>query len=347
MPGSPPDLPSLLANRAAPGLALLCTLDGLIVTVLHNDFGLAEADLVGKPFPLVVAPSSFQKALSFVVELRARHTIFDTEFDLPQGDTLILVHCAGVVLDERLLILAAPSRTEARQLFEAMTGIHNDQSDQLRRLIKDQADRTRRPPAHELHLYDDLSRVNNELVTLQRDLAKKNIELERLNLEVQRLAIVDELTHLYNRRGFFELGQREVARAQRFGQPLAALMFDVDHFKGLNDTYGHALGDAVLAGVAERCQTQLRTVDIFGRYGGDEFVVLLPETTRAGAETTAERLRHHASLQPSSPEHGPLAVTISLGLAVLTPATVDLPALLAAADEALYEGKAAGGNRAV
>jgi diguanylate cyclase (GGDEF)-like protein len=192
-------------------------------------------------------------------------------------------------------------------------------------------------------LYDEFSRLNNELVTLQRDLAKKNAELERLYGEVQRLAITDTLTGLYNRRGFFEIGNREIARSKRFGHPLTAIMFDVDHFKNFNDTYGHAIGDRVLEEIAACCGRQLRKVDILGRYGGEEFSVLLPETSLTDARTIAERLRHAAD-KPIDVGQATLTVTISLGVAALQDNTADLYELLQGADRALYKAKELGRN---
>jgi diguanylate cyclase (GGDEF)-like protein len=323
----------------------MCNQDGAILKVLHNDFGIAESEMLGKTFPLLVARSSFQKALSFLVELKAWRTVFDWEFDLPIGNNVILVHCAGLVFEGNLLIMAAQTRSAVHHLFEEMMRINNDQADLLRTITKEQAKLIRTQPEREIELYDQLSSMNNELITLQRELAKKNIELERLNAEVQRLVIMDELTHLYNRRGFFGIGYREIERAKRFEKSISAIIFDIDHFKKVNDTYGHAIGDKVLEEVATRCSRQLRKVDSIGRYGGEEFAVLLPETNTASARIIAERLRHATSHEAISTEHGLLTVTISLGVAVLKDDTTTLEELLECADRALYKAKESGRNR--
>jgi diguanylate cyclase (GGDEF)-like protein len=189
-----------------------------------------------------------------------------------------------------------------------------------------------------------LEAQNGLLREKSEQLYRKNCELERLYSEVQKLAIMDELTQLYNRRGFLELGRREVDRARRSGTPLSAIMFDLDHFKRINDTAGHAMGDKVLEEVALRCCRELRKVDIFGRYGGEEFSVLLPETDVASARLVAERLRHSA-LEPISGESGAVSVTMSLGLAVLKGNATGLEELLKSADQALYRAKESGRNR--
>ncbi|MBA4379940.1 MAG: hypothetical protein C0393_04525 [Anaerolinea sp.] len=177
------------------------------------------------------------------------------------------------------------------------------------------------------------------------------IENARLYAKVQQLAITDALTSLYNRRGLFELGRREVERARRFNRPLAGTMFDLDHFKLVNDACGHATGDQVLAGLAARCRPELREVDLLGRYGGEEFVALLPETDLAGALQVAERLRHCVEQSAITTEptnatpHGAITITISVGVAMLDKDCPTLEALIERADRALYAAKQAGRNR--
>lgn len=334
-------------NDSTPSMALMCNPDGVILKVIHNGFDVAESALFEKPFPVLVASSSFQKALSFLVELRDNRTVFDWEFDLSIGGKPILAHCTGLAVEDGLLILAAQTRADVLPLFEEMIRINNDQTNLLRSITKEQANLIRVQPERGIELYEELSSLNNELVTLQRELGKKNMELERLNAEVKKMAIMDGLTHLYNRAGFFEIGAREIKRAKRFEKLLSAIMFDVDHFKQVNDTYGHATGDKVLEEIATRCSKQLRnSVDIIGRYGGEEFAVLLPETTIASARIIAERLRHAITDEPVTTEHGALSVTISLGVAPFEHNSMtDLEALLKHADQALYQAKESGRNR--
>jgi diguanylate cyclase (GGDEF)-like protein len=183
------------------------------------------------------------------------------------------------------------------------------------------------------------------LLTTFAATAATAIRNAQLHAEVQELATTDPLTGLYNRRAFFELGHREVERARRFGRPLTAIMFDLDHFKRVNDMYGHAIGDQVLAGLAKLCQQELREVDLLGRYGGEEFVVLLPETNVAGAWQVAERLRRRIAQAEIPTDRGAMQITLSLGIAALSEECADLESLLECADRALYAAKQAGRNR--
>jgi diguanylate cyclase (GGDEF)-like protein/PAS domain S-box-containing protein len=177
--------------------------------------------------------------------------------------------------------------------------------------------------------------------------ASAAIRNAQLHAKVQKLAITDALTGLYNRRGFFELGPREIERALRFGRPLTAIMLDIDHFKVVNDTYGHSVGDQVLSNVATLCSSNIRKVDILGRYGGDEFSLLLPETDTFTANSVAERLRAIIEESGVMVDASLVKVTISLGVTRATADIEDLEALLRRADKALYAAKQGGRNRVV
>jgi diguanylate cyclase (GGDEF)-like protein len=168
--------------------------------------------------------------------------------------------------------------------------------------------------------------------------------LEKARALEQR-AIVDGLTRLHNRQHFLEVAELELQRARRYQHPLSAMMLDIDYFKQTNDAYGHAVGDQVLQTVAARCRQNLRDIDLLGRYGGDEFVVLLPENDSNGARIVAERLRRCVAETPVDTDRGPLNVTISLGVAALADDDQDLAAVLNEADAALYRAKNAGRNR--
>lgn len=200
-----------------------------------------------------------------------------------------------------------------------------------------------------------LSLESNELMAFnQNDLrllasfaatATAAIQNAHLHQEAQRMAITDDLTGLYNRRGFYELGRREVERARRFQRPLAAIMMDIDNFKQINDTYGHSTGDQVLQAVAQRCRENLRKIDILGRLGGDEFTILLPETDMFTASSVAERVRQYIAGTPVQTHQVNLDVTVSIGIARATDDTPDLDKLIRRADSAMYTAKNGGRNR--
>jgi diguanylate cyclase (GGDEF)-like protein/PAS domain S-box-containing protein len=165
------------------------------------------------------------------------------------------------------------------------------------------------------------------------------IENARLYAEVQRLAIIDELTRIYNYRGLVELGSREVEHARRFNHPLCALFFDIDGFRQFNNQYSHVTGNIVLRTIAQSMQKTLRAVDVFARYGGDEFVILLPETNLEGARFTAERIQKSVAATKIPTQYGELSVTISLGVALLTDDLRDLAELIDRASRAEHVAK--------
>jgi diguanylate cyclase (GGDEF)-like protein len=165
--------------------------------------------------------------------------------------------------------------------------------------------------------------------------------------DAQKRAETDSLTGLANHRHFFDLASNEFTRAIRYHHSLTALMFDIDHFKEVNDTYGHSLGDKVLVSIANLCTQIFRSIDIVGRYGGEEFAVLLPETPVNTASEVAERLRRSVAAMIISHEKTNISVTISTGISSLRTGNTSVNGLIAQADEALYSAKNAGRNKIV
>jgi diguanylate cyclase (GGDEF)-like protein len=140
------------------------------------------------------------------------------------------------------------------------------------------------------------------------------------------------------------MGNREINRAIRFNRSLAAIFLDIDHFKVVNDTYGHPIGDLVLRELADRLKENLRKIDLLGRYGGEEFVIILPETDTECALDVAERLRKIVEQTPFTPDDLSLWITISQGVSILNKENQDLKTLIKQADEATYQSKEAGRN---
>ena len=171
-----------------------------------------------------------------------------------------------------------------------------------------------------------------------------SLERARLFQEVQSLALTDPLTGLQNRRSLFEVGRVEFARVHRMNRAFCCMMLDLDHFKQVNDTYGHPVGDQVLREFARRCKTSVREVDLVGRYGGEELVILLPETDRKTAMHVAERLRSSIAAAPIRFADGEIAMTVSIGVASKDENTLHLETLIARADQAMYIAKHKGRN---
>jgi diguanylate cyclase (GGDEF)-like protein len=174
------------------------------------------------------------------------------------------------------------------------------------------------------------------------------VENARLFDEVQRLATLDGLTSTFNRRHFMQMAQIQYDNARRLGHPLTAMMLDVDHFKRINDKHGHHVGDQVLRTLADRCKSALRSGDVLGRYGGEEFAMLLPGITQQNAATIlAERIRRRVAEDPIETDAGAVKVTVSVGVAAMDEETRHPEDLFKRADAALYEAKQAGRNRVV
>jgi diguanylate cyclase (GGDEF)-like protein/PAS domain S-box-containing protein len=173
------------------------------------------------------------------------------------------------------------------------------------------------------------------------------LENARLYSETQLKADTDELTGLKNRRSFFEMGSREIERAIRFKHYLSALMIDLDNFKEINDNYGHPVGDRLLKELAEVFKSKLRNVDLIARYGGDEFIVLLPENDITAATDVADRICHSIEKIRIETTQGKARVTASIGVASLDKDMTTLSALVEQADRALYNAKRFGKNRVV
>jgi two-component system, cell cycle response regulator len=190
------------------------------------------------------------------------------------------------------------------------------------------------------------ARINASLRTkaLQDELKEKNRKLEELLAKVELLAITDHLTGLFNRRHFELLVENEFNPTQRYKTPTSCLMADVDYFKSINDEYGHRAGDMVLKELAEIIKACLRNVDTIARWGGEEFVILLPRTNREDASSTASRILSAVSGRMFSGIKRP--ITISIGGATIPHPSIDsAEKFIDASDNALYKAKAGGRNR--
>jgi two-component system, cell cycle response regulator len=192
---------------------------------------------------------------------------------------------------------------------------------------------------------------NGDLVrfggAIAKFLAGQDIEAS-YHEEIYKMSIVDGLTGVHNKRFFLEFLEREISGAARYRMPLALVLFDIDHFKKVNDTHGHLAGDTVLKELARRLKPRIRREDLLARYGGEEFACILTKTPLEGAVHFAESLREMVARLPFQYEGTALPVTISLGLAVFQDTTPCPPSdLIRTADEKLYEAKRTGRNRVI
>jgi diguanylate cyclase (GGDEF)-like protein len=180
------------------------------------------------------------------------------------------------------------------------------------------------------------------------ELRSRNTELEGMLTQTERLAMTDALTGVFNRRRFLDTLKHEWAAARRYKRSLCLLLLDVDHFKAINDSEGHAAGDEALKNVSQVIATSIREVDVCARYGGDEFVLLLPDTPAESAMVVADRVRNKLTRARAGWPGSLGALTLSIGIASSTEPSIATPEeLLEAADRALYEAKHQGRDRAI
>jgi two-component system, cell cycle response regulator len=175
-------------------------------------------------------------------------------------------------------------------------------------------------------------------------LTSGNVEAQ-YHEEIYRLMTLDGLTQVHNKRHFQEALEREFARSKRYGNPFALVMFDIDHFKKINDTYGHLGGDEVLRKMGGILKKKVRANDIVARVGGEEFAVILPEAGKPGGIALAEKIRRLVEAEEFVHNNVQMPVTVSLGVAAFEPSFDTSEAMVAAADEKLYEAKRGGRNR--
>lgn len=191
-------------------------------------------------------------------------------------------------------------------------------------------------------LRDLAALAESELQRGQMGETQRNLLLERE--EWRRKASIDGLTRLWNRAAIMELIGAELARARR-GAPMCVAMVDADHFKSINDTHGHLVGDVVLVELAARIRRAVREFDVVGRYGGEEFIAVLSNCGQEAAEAVCERIRGFVADEPVATPAGPIRVTVSIGLACCHTGQGELEQVVGAADTALYLAKGQGRNR--
>jgi diguanylate cyclase (GGDEF)-like protein len=196
-----------------------------------------------------------------------------------------------------------------------------------------------------------LTQVFNHMVSRLRygreKLSDANKALVETNKELHQLSITDGLTGLLNRKHILELLDKEISRSRRYGQPVSILMLDIDHFKNVNDTYGHQTGDAVMRRLADCFYEAVRENDMVGRYGGEEFLILLPDSNAQNGIQTAQRIRKMVRDLEIETSGENVTVTVSIGVSSYPQYGQDADAVICAADAALYQAKSNGRNQVV
>lgn len=332
-----------------PDIALLEVLDGNGIVVAHTnpiEFGRERKDARTRRDLARVAPSVGViqgHRLRVVVPIRLAYPlgVLRGTFRLDRLDravreesTLLL---GGTTVTAILLALAmfvALRRSVTRRIEALASQVSVFREEHSARVRVDGHDEVAELGTRFNEMASELQRYT---VNLERTVEDRTSELRVANRRLEELAITDGLTGLHNHRFFQERVLRDVEIARRAGRPLSIVMFDVDHFKAYNDTYGHPAGDDVLRRVAQAIREEARAADLVARYGGEEFVVGMPDADSDAAQAAAERIRRRV--------HADGVVTISGGVATFPADGVDAESLVARADRALYRAKHDGRDR--
>lgn len=313
-----------------------------------------DADQVRGFFVLVSDVTELKRTEIALAESEWKlRTIIETEPEcvnvLAMDGTLLQMNSAGLemieadsdtqVIGHRMREIVAP---QYQQAFDDLNErVNRGESGTLEFEIVGLKGGHRWLDTHAVPMRDIAGQITGSL-GVTRDITKRRLAEQ----ELARLAQTDFLTNLANRRHFMGLAEQEMARTFRYGGSLAVLMLDIDHFKNINDTYGHKAGDIVLQHFAMLCRQELRDIDTVGRIGGEEFAVLLPQTDDKGAREIAERLRQVTAEAEVALEDGRhLNFTVSIGVAAQQGGGASVDSLLVQADKALYEAKTQGRNR--
>jgi diguanylate cyclase (GGDEF)-like protein len=300
-----------------------------------------------------------QTILQQVISERQSRVIADASYDPSYRDAdsvisfqLRSVMCAPLIARGRALGAIYVENRSIRGLFSeqdlkpleyfaAQTAVSIENAmlnDELEARVAQRTDELKRTVAQ-------LEQRTHELVNTNAHLANEITKRQRIQEELHILAITDSLTGIFNRRQFFILGEKAFELARRHGIDLSALMLDVDHFKEINDRYGHAVGDQALQEIVGFFRAHVRSADILGRYGGEEFAILLPDTNLEPAHQLADRLRQAVATTPIAIVGGELTITVSLGVAAYnSQRDHQIDDLVNRADQALYLAKRAGRN---
>jgi len=272
---------------------------------------------------------------------------------LPARDLRNTILAVGILMALLLILLASSTaRLATRPLLQMAREANDLDPDNPDTFIKQRDDyeevKVLSTVLRELirRLAEKTRQMNQLNITLEERVTERTRELEEANRRLEETVRTDALSGLNNRRYLFELGKTAIKKAVRAGTPVSAIMFDADFFKKVNDTYGHAVGDKALIHLSSLASGAVRDVDILARIGGEEFAVLLENTSEERAAEVAERLRTAIADSPLPLERGKLSLSVSVGVASFVPDSSDeLDILLVQADKALYAAKTGGRNQ--
>lgn len=308
-------------------------------------------------YPEKLEPEYYQKKISsflenetlyrtFLETLEKQNVVLNREIILNREQQIPDYFISGLKINHLFIIIISECLESPESMKMDLIRISTEQTNIIREAYKKLSELSPGQLKSESWFLEEVTRVNNELANAQRELAQKKAELERLYQLEKELSSRDSLTGVLNRRGLRQFAHRELLRAQRTGNPFSLALADIDFFKNINDRYGHAAGDEVLKTIADIIKSNLRETDLVARWGGEEFLILLTDTTVDRAAGILERLRTKIEKTSFSFLESGKSLTVSFGLTVFMPGK-SLETLIEEADAALYEAKRTGRNRVV
>lgn len=316
-----------------------CENNGTISEIIHENMELRGLFVLGDFCLQYIQSDSLIKALEFFSGLQTQKLKANVELVFARFNQLYTVVASGARDGEDHVVLSFAMLAENR-LVEELMKINNEQTDLYRNALKMISMRDSNPEKTTQEIFEEMSRLNNEVVNAQRELSRKNLELKELNVKLEALMIRDPLTNLYNNRHLRQRFTEECIRAARFGYPISLAMIDLNNFKKVNDTFGHAYGDKTLILFADLCAKHTReALDIVFRVGGDEFLILFINCTKEMGIKILKRLdqEFHKKSEISSLAYGVVSFEGN--------ADENLDALMNQADAIMYEHKKMSGER--
>jgi len=326
-------------------IQLICNPDGSIAKVASDSSGFFGESQVPPELDVLMTPSAKKRYFAFLDEVQINGYGLCDAVILQNGARSLQFSLFGVHKNNAFHLIALQAPQHLFQVFEDFMHMLNEQGVLLREAQK-KASMPIKPDAEKIHLLEECMVINNELAKKQRELAKNHKQLQRAYISIEELSVRDTLTGAANRRKLLDVLLDEMSRCKRYGTPLSVLSLDIDFFKRVNDVYGHAAGDSALIAFVKTCQDQLRTTDMLGRIGGEEFIALLPHTPMHQATTTAQRIRSSIEELSIGYNGSSIRITVSVGVSTFKSGE-DMDSLLNRADTALYQAKAEGRNRVV
>ncbi len=272
-------------------IVVICDSMGVVEEITFPKKDVSMYFGVGQSFYYHVHPDSFSKALSFMLELNNQKIASNHEINFMIDGKVKTLFLSGFAKDDHFTIITTLRKDDLGNLNEDLMKINNEQINNFRMMLKETIKEQKKQQSIAFDHYDEISKLNNELVNSQRELAKKNQQLNDLNAELERIATRDPLTGLLNRRLLFDKFEDEKRRAKRLGYSISMVVIDINHFKKVNDQLGHQEGDWLLKKFAEISMSMTRqSLDHVFRIGGDEFLILLSDCDPESAGEIVKRI---------------------------------------------------------